>query len=131
MTDAKFAAIQRAHALGALSDDLYETARARLLEEIAATPAAAPAPAPTNREGDRAVAITALALVALLDNQHALSASTDHAVKLFNVNDGAVLRNFTHHTKTVECLALLPDGLRFVSGSNEGTARIVEIGRLC
>ena len=72
-----------------------------------------------------------VALVALLDNQHALSASTDHAVKLFNVNDGAVLRNFTHHTKTVECLALLPDGLRFVSGSNEGTARIVEIGRLC
>ena len=67
----------------------------------------------------------------VLDNQHALSASTDHAVKLFNVNDGAVLRNFTHHTKTVECLALLPDGLRFVSGSNEGTARIVEIGRLC
>ena len=72
-----------------------------------------------------------VALVALLDNQHALSASTDHAVKLFNVNDGAVLRNFTHHTKTLECLALLPDGLRFVSGSNEGTARIVEIGRLC
>ena len=60
MADAKFAALQRAHALGALSDDLYETARARLLEEIAATPAAAPAPAPTNREGDRAVAITAL-----------------------------------------------------------------------
>ena len=60
MIDAKFAALQRAHALGALSDDLYETARARLLEEIAATPAAAPAPAPTNREGDRAVAITAL-----------------------------------------------------------------------
>ena len=60
MTDAKFAALERAHALGALSDDLYETARARLLEEIAATPAAAPAPAPTNREGDRAVAITAL-----------------------------------------------------------------------
>ena len=71
------------------------------------------------------------ALVALPDNQHALSASRDTTVKLFNVNDGAVLRNFTHHTKTVECLALLPDGLRFVSGSNEGTARIVEIGRLC
>ena len=52
--------VERVHALGALSDDLYETARARLLEEIAATPAAAPAPAPTNREGDRAVAITAL-----------------------------------------------------------------------
>ena len=69
--------------------------------------------------------------VALSDNLHALSGSADGTVKLFNVNDGAVLRNFTHHTKTVECLALLPDGLRFVSGSNEGTARIVEIGRLC
>ena len=38
MADAKFAALERAHALGALSDDLYETARARLLEEIAAAP---------------------------------------------------------------------------------------------
>ena len=45
MADAKFAALQRAHALGALSDDIYETARARLLEEIAAAHAAAPAPA--------------------------------------------------------------------------------------
>jgi hypothetical protein len=58
MTDAKFAALERAYALGALSDDIYETARARLLEEVAAAPAAAPAPAPANREGDRAVAIT-------------------------------------------------------------------------
>ena len=71
------------------------------------------------------------ALVALLDNQHALSASNDHTVKLFNVNDGAVLRTFTHHTKAVTSLALLPDGLRFVSGSADKTARIVEIGRLC
>ena len=39
-----------------------------------------------------------LALVALPDNQHALSASDDKTVKLFNVNDGAVLRTFTHHT---------------------------------
>ena len=37
-------------------------------------------------------------------------------VKLFNVNDGAVLRTFTHH-EAVRSLALLPDGLRFVSGS--------------
>ena len=47
------------------------------------------------------------------------------------VNDGAVLRTFTHHTSGwVTCLALLPDGLRFVSGSEDGTARIAEIGRL-
>ena len=36
-----------------------------------------------------------LALVALPDNQHALSGSYDNTVKLFNVNDGAVLRTFS------------------------------------
>ena len=55
--------------------------------------------------------------MAMPDNQHALSASADKTVKLFNVNDGAVLRTFKHHTDGVRCLALLPDGLRFVSGS--------------
>ena len=55
--------------------------------------------------------------MALPDNQHALSGSADKTVKLFNVNDGAVLRTFKHHTaRSVTCLALLPDGLRFVSG---------------
>ena len=42
-----------------------------------------------------------MALVALPDNQHALSGSGDNddTVKLFfNVNDGAVLRTFKHHT---------------------------------
>jgi WD40 repeat protein len=65
------------------------------------------------------------ALVALPDNQHALSASHDTTVKLFNVNDGAVVRTFT--ARPVECLALLPDGRRFVTGS-EGAARIYEHG---
>ena len=73
---------------------------------------------------------TVLALVALPDNQHALSGSRDKTVKLFNVNDGAVVRIFKHHTEAVNCLALLPDGLRFVSGSVDGTARIAEIGSL-
>ena len=68
------------------------------------------------------------ALVALPDNQHALSASNDHTVKLFNANDGAVLRKFTHHFSMVSCLALLPDGLRFVSGAADRTACIVEHG---
>jgi WD40 repeat protein len=69
------------------------------------------------------------ALVALPDNQHALSGFHDKTVvKLFNVNDGAVLRTFTHHTEPVVSLALLPDGLRFVSGSDYHTACIVEHG---
>ena len=65
------------------------------------------------------------ALVALPDNQHALSASADATVKLFNVNSGAVQRTFNGHTAFV---ALLPDGLRFVSGSNDNTARIAYHG---
>jgi len=73
------------------------------------------------------------AIVALPDNQHALSGSNDETVKLFNVNDGAVLRTFKHHTKSVSSLALLPDGLRFVSGAHQddvgcGIACIVEHG---
>ena len=68
------------------------------------------------------------ALVALPDNQHALSGSHDHTVKLFNVNDGAVLRTFKNHTDAVNCLALLPDGLRFFSGSDDKTACIVYHG---
>ena len=67
------------------------------------------------------------ALVALPDNQHALSGSDDNTVKLFNVNDGAVLRTFKHHNDGVNCLALLPDGLRFVSSSYDG-ACIVDHG---
>ena len=62
--------------------------------------------------------------MALPDNQHALSGSWDKTVKLFNVNDGAVLRTFKHHTTRCASLALLPDGLRFVSGSSTSTPRV-------
>ena len=75
------------------------------------------------------------ALVALPDNQHALSGSadslnSDDTIKLFNVNDGAVLRTFKRQQTgyCVLCLALLPDGLRFVSGSACHTARIAYHG---
>ena len=57
-----------------------------------------------------------------------LSGSWDTTVKLFNVNDGAVVRTFKHHADSVRSLALLPDGLRFVSGSRDSTACIVEHG---
>jgi len=72
------------------------------------------------------------AVVALPDNQHALSGSWDKTVKLFNVNDGTVLRTFKHHANGVRALrgslALLPDGLRFVSGSDDGSACIAYHG---
>ena len=66
--------------------------------------------------------------MALPDNQHALSGSDDWTVKLFNVNDGAVVRTFAYHTDMVFCLALMPDGLRFVSGSYDKTACIAYHG---
>ena len=65
-------------------------------------------------------------LLVLPDNQHALCASMD--IRLFNVYDGTVLRTFNHHRKDVMSLALLPDGLRFVSGSDDGTASVVYHG---
>ena len=68
------------------------------------------------------------ALVALPDNQHALLGSYNKTVKLFNVNDGAVLRTFWHHTDIVTSLAVMSDGLRFVSGSYDKTACIVYHG---
>ena len=68
------------------------------------------------------------ALVALPDNQHALSASLDATVKLFNVNDGAALRTFEHHTSWMFSLALLPDGLRFISASDIRKTRIAYHG---
>ena len=69
-----------------------------------------------------------LALIALPDNQHALSGGLDCTVKLFNVNDGRILRTFTHHQNIMRSLALMPDGLRFVSGSHDKTACIVYHG---
>jgi WD40 repeat protein len=68
------------------------------------------------------------AIIALSDNQHALSASHE-TVKLFNFNDGTVLRKLLCiPPNLVTCLALLPDGLRFVSGSADRTVRIVYHG---
>ena len=67
-------------------------------------------------------------LVTLPDSLHALSGSCDRTVKLFNHDDGSVLRTFKHHTDTVCSLALMPDGYCFVSGSDDETACIVVHG---
>ena len=41
--------------------------------------------------------------------------------------NGFVLRTFTHHAGPVRCLALMPDGRSFVSGSDDMTVRIVDL----
>ena len=68
-----------------------------------------------------------MALVTLLDNQHALSASLDATVQLFNVRAGAVLRTFIHGTSGCgawRCCRRPP--LRRRLGGQ--TARIIEHG---
>ena len=59
--------------------------------------------------------------MALPDNQHALSGSLDKTVKLFNVNDGAVLRTFWHQARCSMALRRRP---HFVSGSNRHPHRL-------
>lgn len=65
----------------------------------------------------------AMAIVAMPDNEHALSAAVD--IKLFNLHNGAVLRTFQPHTMLVRGIALMPDGHRFVSVSDDGAGCIV------
>ena len=72
--------------------------------------------------------IRAHALVPLPDNQYALSGGYDHTVKLSTSTTApSCAPSRAPHTS---CAAwkLLPDGRRFVSGSEDGTARIVEHG---
>ena len=66
--------------------------------------------------------------MALPDNQHALSGSADKTIKLFNVNDGAVLRTFKHHTRAVMSLVLRVRRPPLVSGAADNTARITHHG---
>ena len=78
-------------------------------------------PGPFNVHDEYPAAVWAV--VALPDNQHALSGSQDKTVKLINVNDRpsarSILRTFRHHTSPVRCLCLMPDGVRFVSGTDD------------
>ena len=69
---------------------------------------------------------TVTAFVALPDNQHALSGLGRQDRKLFNVNDGAVLRTFKHHTPgDLPGAAARRPPLR--QRPDDNTTRIVEI----
>ena len=67
------------------------------------------------------------ALLALPDCKHGLAAATD--VVLFRILDGARLRSWPHHRGPVRGLAILDDGRRFASASEDRTLRIAYHGR--
>ena len=67
------------------------------------------------------------ALVALPDNRRALAGWSSGTITLFDVSNGGILGTFRPHLECVRCLAVDPDGCRFVSGSDDKTVRIVEL----
>jgi WD40 repeat protein len=65
------------------------------------------------------------------DGRRAVSASSDHCVKIWNVEDGREERTLCGHTDIVRAVAVTPDGLEVVSASDDHTIRgwDIESGR--
>ena len=104
----------------------------RILSGSATRPSACGSSTAPSRTPSSCTPATGDALVALPDNQHALSGSRDKTVKLFNVNDGAVLRTFKHHTdwrcSAWRCCPTASGGSRTCPASPTSVARAVRYG---
>lgn len=61
------------------------------------------------------------------DGRYAVSAGEDHALRLWNVDDGAHLARLSGHTDRVQDLALTADGRIAFSASADGTVRIWDV----
>lgn len=57
------------------------------------------------------------------DGRWVLSGSYDHKVRLWDANDGNLLKTFEGHTNTVSVVRFFPGGKRCLSGSWDGTVR--------
>ena len=64
------------------------------------------------------------AVVVTPDGQHAISASDDNTVKVWNLDRGAEDRTLTGHTDWVRVVAAFSDGRRAISGSDDHTLRV-------
>jgi hypothetical protein len=53
------------------------------------------------------------------DGRFALSGSTDHSLRLWELATGACLRTFEGHTQEVNAVAMTPDGRFTLSGSGD------------
>jgi WD40 repeat protein len=67
------------------------------------------------------------AVVVTLDGQHALSASDDGTLKLWDLEQGTELRSLVGHDCKVTAVAVTPDGRLVVSGSDDGTLKLWDL----
>ncbi len=62
----------------------------------------------------------------------AITGSVDDTVKVWDVETGQVITNFTKHSDTIQEVAFSPDGTKAITGSNDKTAKVwdVETGQV-
>ncbi|NLX96920.1 MAG: AAA family ATPase [Rhodopirellula sp.] len=75
---------------------------------------------PGHREAVKAVAITS-------DGRHAVSASEDGTIKLWDVDSGTCLRTLQGHGNWVNGVAITPDGSRVLSGGHDNMLRLWDL----
>ncbi|WP_342267925.1 pentapeptide repeat-containing protein [Candidatus Tisiphia endosymbiont of Empis tessellata] len=61
------------------------------------------------------------------DGKYLASGSEDCTVKIWNVEDGRLLKDFKEHTNIVYCLSYSPDGKYLASGSYDKTVKIWDV----
>lgn len=61
------------------------------------------------------------------DNKKFLNPSSDHSIKLMDLESGKILHSFTGHTDQVRSLALIPGGERFISGSYDKSIKVWDL----
>ncbi|NEO52125.1 MAG: WD40 repeat domain-containing protein [Okeania sp. SIO3B5] len=68
-------------------------------------------------DGVNAVAVTP-------DGKFVVSGSSDHTVKVWNLNTATEILTFKGHTSPVNAVAVTPDGKKVVSGASDNTVRV-------
>lgn len=58
------------------------------------------------------------------DDTKVISGSSDHTVKVWNLNTGAEVLTLRGHTSPVNAVAVTPDGTRVISGASDNTVRV-------